>query len=196
MRRGPSTAGRNPTPPRAVGQGVTQPDRRTSEADALLVPGAAGWRAVARLRGCALLGPVAETENRMAFLVAAGSAEQVPDLLVWLDWSGISLGLTARAAVDPGPFGIADSEIAERELPRLDLAAPGTGLALLLTVLADACHRTRLGTAPPASPVPETTVAPGARTAAHPRADARQRDPLPGQPLPGQRGARYAFAFR
>ncbi|MEE1738160.1 SCO3374 family protein [Streptomyces sp. BE147] len=63
--------------------------------DVLELPAVAG-RAV--LRRVGRTGPVALTGARMQLLVAAGSAEELPGLLDWLEWGGITLGLTALGA--------------------------------------------------------------------------------------------------
>ncbi|WKX71812.1 SCO3374 family protein [Streptomyces sp. XD-27] len=68
--------------------------------------------------GCAVLrrvprtGPVAVEGRRMRLLVAAGSADELPGLLDWLEWGGIPLDLTAlgsggrmAAPVPPGTWG-------------------------------------------------------------------------------------------
>ncbi|MFF5975411.1 SCO3374 family protein [Streptomyces sp. NPDC012769] len=59
--------------------------------DVLELPAAAG-RGVLRRLGAAV-GPVALMGRRMRLLVAAGSAEELPGLLDWLEWGGISLDL-------------------------------------------------------------------------------------------------------
>ncbi|WP_443046785.1 SCO3374 family protein [Streptomyces sp. NBC_00247] len=58
--------------------------------DVLDLPAAAG-RAVLRRFG--RTGPVAVARGRMRLLVAAGSAEELPALLDWLEWGGIALDL-------------------------------------------------------------------------------------------------------
>ncbi|MFE7567797.1 SCO3374 family protein [Streptomyces sp. NPDC057539] len=63
--------------------------------DVLELPADAGD---AVLRRTGVTGPVALHGERMAFLVAAGSADEVPGLLDWLEWGGIALGLTALGA--------------------------------------------------------------------------------------------------
>ncbi|MFJ9807823.1 SCO3374 family protein [Streptomyces sp. NPDC101158] len=59
--------------------------------DVLELPAAAG-RGVLRRMGTAV-GPAALMGRRMRLLVAAGSAEELPGLLDWLEWGGISLDL-------------------------------------------------------------------------------------------------------
>ncbi len=61
--------------------------------DVLELPAAAG-RGVLRRVGAAT-GPVALAGSRMRLLVAAGSAEELPGLLDWLEWGGIALDLAA-----------------------------------------------------------------------------------------------------
>lgn len=63
--------------------------------DVLDVPEAAGHAA---LRRVARTGPVALSAGRMRLLVAVGSAEELPGLLDWLEWGGITLPLTAFGA--------------------------------------------------------------------------------------------------
>ncbi|MFE7776456.1 SCO3374 family protein [Streptomyces sp. NPDC057445] len=89
--------------------------------DVLELPADAGF---ALLRRYARTGPVALTGRRMRLLVAAGSADELPGLLDWLEWGGIGLDLTAAGAggrmaapvppgvsadlpVTPGPQGAA-----------------------------------------------------------------------------------------
>lgn len=60
--------------------------------DVLEVPAAVGRAA---LRRVGRTGPVALTGARMGLLVAAGSAEELPGLLDWLEWGGVALSLTA-----------------------------------------------------------------------------------------------------
>ncbi|MCM2394052.1 SCO3374 family protein [Streptomyces albipurpureus] len=114
----------------------------------------------------ALAGP---RRDRMRLLVAAGSAEELPGLLDWLEWGGITLDLTAMGAggemVAPPPPGWPGSREAAVWLrppvpgcevePTLPALAPwgrgiGTGrghgpdLVRLLDVVASECHRIRL----------------------------------------------------
>ncbi|MEV6397301.1 SCO3374 family protein [Streptomyces sp. NPDC051907] len=60
--------------------------------DVLELPVDAG---VAVLRRMDLPGPVALSGRRMRLLVAAGSADELPGLLDWLQWGGVALDLTA-----------------------------------------------------------------------------------------------------
>jgi hypothetical protein len=77
--------------------------------DVLDVPAAAG---LAVLRRIARTGPAALAGERILLLIAAGSAEELPGLLDWLEWGGIELDLTVRgtgarvpAPVVPGEAG-------------------------------------------------------------------------------------------
>ncbi|MEU5667565.1 SCO3374 family protein [Streptomyces longwoodensis] len=78
--------------------------------DVLDVPAAAGHAALRRLvPGTA---PVAVRGQRMWLLVAAGSAEELPGVLRWLEWGGLPLdiaaigaGGTIEAPLPPGPPG-------------------------------------------------------------------------------------------
>ncbi|MEZ0108841.1 hypothetical protein ABH920_002842 [Catenulispora sp. EB89] len=68
--------------------------------DVVSVPEAAGREALARLLGygqpAVAPGPVAlSAGGRVLFYVAAGGAEDLPELLEWLDWGGVRLDLTA-----------------------------------------------------------------------------------------------------
>ncbi|MFE7898232.1 SCO3374 family protein [Streptomyces sp. NPDC057424] len=63
--------------------------------DVLDVPAEAGHAA---LRRSAPGSPVALHGDRMLLLVAAGSAEELPGLLEWLDWGSLPLGLVAIGA--------------------------------------------------------------------------------------------------
>ncbi|MFE3639265.1 SCO3374 family protein, partial [Streptomyces sp. NPDC059168] len=60
--------------------------------DVLDVPAEAGARA---LRHLGPGSPVALWGERMRLLVAAGSAEELPEVLEWLEWRGIALDLRA-----------------------------------------------------------------------------------------------------
>ncbi|MFI0944331.1 SCO3374 family protein [Streptomyces sp. NPDC021020] len=63
--------------------------------DALDVPAEAGYALLGRFPRPGALGPVALDGRRVRLLVAAGSAEELPGLLEWLDWGGIPLDLSA-----------------------------------------------------------------------------------------------------
>ncbi|MFE3183969.1 SCO3374 family protein [Streptomyces violascens] len=60
--------------------------------DVLELPATAGS---ALLRRYERTGPVALVGHRMRLLVAAGSADELPGLLDWLEWGGVGLDLTA-----------------------------------------------------------------------------------------------------
>ncbi|MFF2026176.1 SCO3374 family protein [Streptomyces sp. NPDC058171] len=68
--------------------------------DALEVPSRAARAVLERPGGGAAVGPVARCGPRTRFLVAAGSAEEVPGLLAWLEWGALAgeLGLVAVGA--------------------------------------------------------------------------------------------------
>ncbi|MFF5156482.1 SCO3374 family protein [Streptomyces sp. NPDC000348] len=69
--------------------------------DVLDVPAEAGRAALERLGRSGGLGrgfPVALRDGRMRLLVAAGSAEELPGLLEWLDWGALELDLVAVGA--------------------------------------------------------------------------------------------------
>lgn len=63
--------------------------------DVLELPAVAGH---AVLRRVGRTGPVALAGQRMWLLVAAGGADELPGLLDWLEWGGITLDLTAIGA--------------------------------------------------------------------------------------------------
>ncbi|MFE1234896.1 SCO3374 family protein [Streptomyces sp. NPDC058745] len=133
--------------------------------DVLELPATAG-RAVLRRAGAGI-GPVALMGRRMRLLVAAGSAEELPGLLDWLEWGGITLDLAALGAggrmtapVPPGWGGPGAPGAAvwlrapepgrevESSLPALRaVARGGAGAPCLVRLVAAAaaeCHRVRL----------------------------------------------------
>ncbi|MFE0348535.1 SCO3374 family protein [Streptomyces griseoluteus] len=63
--------------------------------DVLDVPAEAGAVALRRL---APASPVAQVGGRMRLLVAAGTAEELPGLLDWLEWGALALDLRALGA--------------------------------------------------------------------------------------------------
>ncbi|MGW3494073.1 SCO3374 family protein [Streptomyces sp. NPDC001020] len=63
--------------------------------DVLEVPAEAGFAGLRHLRPAS---PVALHAGRMRLLVAAGSAEELPGLLDWLEWGDLALDLTANGA--------------------------------------------------------------------------------------------------
>ncbi|MFB8268993.1 MULTISPECIES: SCO3374 family protein [unclassified Streptomyces] len=132
--------------------------------DVLELPAEAGRAVLRRLDpGC----PVARQGGTMRLLVAAGSAEELPGLLDWLEWGALPLDLTAVGAggrIDaPAPAGVPDAQEAavwvrppepgcdvEPSLPALTaLSAVGggggaPGLVRLVETAATQCHRIRL----------------------------------------------------
>ncbi|QNP64562.1 SCO3374 family protein [Streptomyces genisteinicus] len=128
--------------------------------DVLEMPAAAGAALLRR----AAAGPVAVQGGRMRLLVAAGSAEELPGLLDWLDWGGVDLDLTAvgaggrmAAPAPPGRTGPVPRGAArwlrppvrgrDAELPALaGLGDSGDapGLVPLVAAAATECHRLRL----------------------------------------------------
>ncbi|MFI6686087.1 SCO3374 family protein [Streptomyces sp. NPDC050485] len=63
--------------------------------DVLELPATAGFALLKRYEHT---GPVALMGRRMRLLVAAGSADELPGLLDWLEWGGVGLDLTAIGA--------------------------------------------------------------------------------------------------
>ncbi|MEV6165231.1 SCO3374 family protein [Streptomyces sp. NPDC052052] len=147
--------------------------------DVLEVPAAAGRTA---LRRVGRTGPVALTEARMQLLVAAGSADELPGLLDWLEWGGVTLSLTAIGAggriTAPAPPGRAAGRSGaavwlrppglrregEPDLPALvGLGSRGGGtpdLARLVDAVATECHRDRLTRARTGRSTDESTAQP------------------------------------
>jgi hypothetical protein len=140
--------------------------------DVVSVPEAAGREALARLLGygqpAVAPGPVAlSASGRVLFYVASGGAEDLPELLEWLDWGGVRLDLAAVPAgelTDPPVHwlhpatvpmqrpGEAATGAADRvgrgpeggsrrdSYPTPGLPEPPELIALLATIAA-ACHR-------------------------------------------------------
>ncbi len=132
--------------------------------DALVVPAAAGHAALRRVDRA---GPVALMGERMSLLVAAGSADELPGLLDWLEWGPVPLTLTALGAGGritappppgrPGPPGAAvwlrppwspHGQNGEPALPALSGFGGRGGdtpdLVRLVDAVATECHRARL----------------------------------------------------
>ncbi|MFF8001696.1 SCO3374 family protein [Streptomyces sp. NPDC007917] len=136
--------------------------------DVLELPADAGF---ALLRRVPRTGPVAVEGPRMRLLVAAGSADELPGLLDWLEWGDIPLDLTAigaggriTAPIPPSrPFRAALGVPSPQEAavwlrppepggevePTLPLAAFGgdggaPDLVRLVGAAATECHRARL----------------------------------------------------
>ncbi|MFI2739158.1 SCO3374 family protein [Streptomyces sp. NPDC018711] len=133
--------------------------------DVLELPAAAGPGVLRRMG--AATGPVALFGHRVGLLVAAGSAEELPGLLDWLEWGGISLDLTALGAdgrmpapLPPGRGGSgapgaavwlrapAPGREVQSSLPALRSAPWGVAdapcLVRLVAAAAAECHRVRL----------------------------------------------------
>lgn len=127
--------------------------------DVLDLPVDAG---AAVLRRVARTGPVALMGRRMRLLVAAGSAEELPGLLDWLEWRGVDLDLTALGAggaiTAPPPPGRPGAQGAavwlrppvpgrEEQFPALTGLGGSGGapdLVRLVDTAATECHRVRL----------------------------------------------------
>jgi hypothetical protein len=144
--------------------------------DVLDVPAEAGAQA---LRHLAPASPVALQGERMRLLVAPGSAEELPGLLDWLEWSAVTLDLRALgeggAIEAPAPPGAAlhwaetsqgaavwlrppgaggEVEASLPALPAMGRGQRAPDLVRLLDTVAAQCHRIRLRrprTGPPAA---------------------------------------------
>ncbi|MEV0640795.1 SCO3374 family protein [Streptomyces sp. NPDC050619] len=94
--------------------------------DVLDVPAEAGRAA---LRHLVPGSPVALQGDRMRLLVAAGNAEELPGVLDWLEWGGLTLDLTAI-----GEGGVMDAPLPPEAGPPTPVGAtphsfrPGTGV--------------------------------------------------------------------
>jgi hypothetical protein len=115
--------------------------------DVLWVPEPAGRWALRRLIGyrqpALAPGPVALAEDGAAclFIVAPGARDDLPELLDWLDWGGIDLGLRGYGAGESIPA------------PKLwlhDPHAPAPEVIALLATIAQSCSRRLLRGAVPA----------------------------------------------
>jgi len=107
--------------------------------DIVEVPEEAGRLALRRLIGygqaAVAPGPVALADaDRCCFFVAPGARDDLPELLDWLDWGGIDLGLRARGAGDRMPVPAPDRWLHD------PLAVPPEVIALLATI-AESCSR-------------------------------------------------------
>ncbi|MCC9740145.1 SCO3374 family protein [Streptomyces sp. MNU89] len=132
--------------------------------DVLELPAAAGLAVLRRVPGT---GPVALHGTRMRLLVAPGSAQELPELLRWLEWGGVPLGLSALGAggrtaaplargAGGGPVWLRPPVPGREVEPALPAAtvrggtrAGGAGasapdLVRLLGTAATECHRARL----------------------------------------------------
>ena len=114
--------------------------------DVLWVPEPAGRWALRRLIGyrqpALAPGPVGLAGDGTAclYLVAPGAREDLPELLDWLDWGGIDLGLRGYGAGD----------VLERPKVWLhDPSAPAPEVIALLATIAQCCSRRLLRRAVP-----------------------------------------------
>ena len=94
--------------------------------DVVSVPEAAGREALSRLLGygqpAVAPGPVAlSTGGRVLFYVADGGAQDLPELLEWLDWGGVRLDLTAVPAEE-----LADPPVRWLHPSTVPMQRPGT----------------------------------------------------------------------
>ncbi|MET8679254.1 SCO3374 family protein [Streptomyces sp. NPDC004647] len=112
----------------AVAGGGGQPVELLTGArfDVLELPANAGF---AVLRRFPRTGPVAIDGRRMQLLVAAGSAEQLPELLDWLEWGGVALDLVALGRGDrmPAPRPTGSREAAHGRTQPVWLRPPEPG---------------------------------------------------------------------
>ena len=135
------------------GRAVLFPTGRTF--DALDVPEQAGLRALVRLeRMGTQVGPVlAAPTGRLQFLVAAGAARRLPDLLYRMGWDDAALDLTCHGegSYVAAPPTVLDGLGPVRWLrrPTRDNAGCPPEARLLLGTLAYACHRSRERSAEP-----------------------------------------------
>ncbi|WP_405778262.1 SCO3374 family protein [Streptomyces sp. NBC_00859] len=129
--------------------------------DVLDLPSDAGF---ALLRRAPVTGPVALCGSRIRLLVAAGSADELPGLLDWLEWGGIALDLAGigaggviEAPVPPGPRGGQGAarwlrppepgREVEPALPvfsRFGVRGTAPDLVRLVDAAATECHRARM----------------------------------------------------
>ncbi|WP_169442423.1 hypothetical protein [Streptomyces sp. HNM0574] len=114
------------------------PTRRAGPYDALVLPADAGL-ALLRRRGLRT-GPVTydPVERCIQLLVPQDSAEELPGLLEWLEWSGIALELTARADFTPR------EAVVWLRPPGPDHEAGHVDLVRLVSAAATECHRAQL----------------------------------------------------
>ncbi|WP_030323853.1 SCO3374 family protein [Streptomyces sp. NRRL B-3229] len=94
--------------------------------DVLDIPAAAGHAALRHLTAGS---PVAVRGDRLLLLVAAGSAEELPGILEWLEWSTLPLDLRALGPGDsmeaPAPLGAACGGEATAVVDAVRNAMPG-----------------------------------------------------------------------
>ncbi|WP_405806969.1 SCO3374 family protein [Streptomyces sp. NBC_00210] len=137
--------------------------------DVLELPADAGAAVLRRTDSAGTAGPVALMGHRMRLLVAAGSADELPGLLDWLQWGGIALDLTTigagglmTAPPPPGWYGSRGAAVwlrppvpgreVEPTLPALNSFGRSAGtdrgispdLVRLVDTVATECHRARL----------------------------------------------------
>ncbi|MFJ6623067.1 bifunctional DNA primase/polymerase [Kitasatospora sp. NPDC091335] len=124
--------------------------------DVLDVPEQAGLQALVRLeRMGTQVGPVlAAPTGRLQFLVAAGTARRLPDLLYRMGWDDAALDLACHGegsyvAAPPTVLG-GLGPVRWLRRPTRDNAGCPPEARLLLGTLAYACHRSRERTAEPA----------------------------------------------
>ncbi|WP_049660200.1 bifunctional DNA primase/polymerase, partial [Kitasatospora sp. MY 5-36] len=124
--------------------------------DVLDVPEQAGLQALVRLeRMGTQVGPVlAPPTGRLQFLVAAGTARRLPDLLYRMGWDDAALDLVCHGegghvAAPPTVLG-GLGPVRWLRRPTRDNAGCPPEARLLLGTLAYACHRGRERTAEPA----------------------------------------------
>ncbi|MFI9331844.1 bifunctional DNA primase/polymerase [Kitasatospora sp. NPDC052868] len=124
--------------------------------DVLDVPEQAGLQALVRLeRMGTQVGPVlAAPTGRLQFLVAAGTARRLPDLLYRMGWDDAALDLACHGegsyvAAPPTVLG-GLGPVRWLRRPNRDNAGCPPEARLLLGTLAYACHRSRERTAEPA----------------------------------------------
>ncbi|MFF2144828.1 bifunctional DNA primase/polymerase [Kitasatospora sp. NPDC058190] len=124
--------------------------------DVLDVPEQAGLQALVRLeRMGTQVGPVlAPPTGRLQFLVAAGTARRLPDLLYRMGWDDAALDLACHGeggyvAAPPTVLG-GLGPVRWLRRPTRDNAGCPPEARLLLGTLAYACHRSRERTAEPA----------------------------------------------
>lgn len=171
--------------------------------DALDVPARVGYALLARFPRPDALGPVALDGRRVRLLVAAGTAEELPGLLEWLEWGGIPLDVAAlgagrrmRAPAHPewsrreaaydrsAPVWLRPPRPGidvEATLPvlRFTRTADGSGapidLPALVAAAATACHRSALRAGAPGRPDLPDGVGRTRRTGLAGRADPADR---------------------
>ncbi|MCT7354043.1 SCO3374 family protein, partial [Streptomyces sp. 15-116A] len=91
--------------------------------DVLDVPSEAGHAALRHLDPLGCTFPVALQGPRMRFLVTAGSAEELPELLEWLEWGAVGLDLVGLGAGDVMDAPVAGGRPGEGHV--MDAAVPG-----------------------------------------------------------------------